>query len=814
MERQLRVPATDNLYVESSSETAMLLGRLGIGLELWAHPYKLLDGLELSAELEGVLVPLRDLARSVTFRYPVFEIHHAHPSLRLTLTGCCPPDVPGGLLAVELACHRPIALWVHFRPVLAPMWPGGLGGQYLEWDPTVHAYVFGEASGKVWGLFGARGAEVPVPPPAHALPSGKQSLRVSAQAGETKIAFSGVLGGDRASVYEQYKRASRSAAGLVRRSLSVGRRAVNSTSQLALTEKRIEDAFHWGKLSLRSGAVRHPTLGRGVVAGIGPSGTSLRPGFAWFFAGDASANMGALCAIGETELARDTLELFLGVQRADGKIPHETSQSAHLLDWFGEYPYAFYHGETTPWFLVAIAQYLRWTGDIDFLRANWVRLLKAYSYCRSCDTDDDGLMENTAAGVGAAEVGPLRLNVGLDIYLASLSAAAARAMARMAVALGERETAKQCSRAWAKARENLNVRLWDARRQTFLYALDRTGEHRKEDNSWGAVALSLRVAEDAKARAAWRQFAGSDLLTDWGARILSKRSRYYDPLHYNAGTVWPFLTGFVVRGGLNLHQVAGTVPILRSVADLAFMEQPGHTTEVMSGEFACPVQASVPHQLFSVSGFVAALVQGMMGVEPDLLTNRLIIKPEIPLLWAEADAAVPLPGRRVTIRWRFDGGRLGLDVGGVRGLNVLVQPRLGLLRPELTYCRAGGNDMSYRLFRTPGDWHASVLVQNVDRVNLRLRLDRYLDLLPETHPLEPGQENRGLKCLWTEAGKREVKMLAEGRPGVDYELRVTSSHPVRAGGKTIPAGESAVPIDFSGPDPCRFVKKTVTLRQQ
>jgi hypothetical protein len=814
MRREVTAPAVDRLYVESCSETAMLLGRLGSGLELWVHPYKLLDGLELSAEVEGVLVRLRDLARSVTFRYPVFEIHHADPSFRLTLTGCCPPDVAGGLVAAEIRCHRPVALWVHFRPVLAPMWPGGLGGQYLEWDPTVHAYVFGEASGKLWGLFGARGAEVPVPPPAHALPSGKQSLRVSAPAGETKITFIGVVGGERAGVYDQYGEASRSAAGLVRRSLSAGGRAADSTSRLVLPEKRIEDAFHWGKLSLRSGAVKHPTLGRSVVAGIGPSGTSLRPGFAWFFAGDASANMASLCAIGETELARDTLELFLGVQREDGKIPHETSQSAHLLDWFGGYPYAFYHGETTPWFLVATAQYLRWTGDLEFLKANWPRLLKAFSHCRSCDTDDDGLMENTAAGVGAAEVGPLRLNVGLDIYLASLSAAAARAMARMAAALGEHRTAKECSRVWADGRESLNARLWDARRQTFLYALDRKGKPRKEDNSWGAIALSLGVAAEAKAEAAWKQFAGSDLLTDWGARILSRRSRYYNPLHYNAGTVWPFLTGFVLQGGLSLHQLPSVLPILRSLASLTFTEQPGHITEVMSGEFACPVEASVPHQLFSVSGFVAGLVQGMMGIEPDILTNRLSIKPELPLLWQEADIAVPLPGRRVTVRWRFDRGHVGLDIQGVKGLNVLLQPRLGVLAPEVAACRLGRTDAPYTLFGTPGDWHASVPVQNVDRAGLGLRLDRYLDFLPETQPLAPGQENRGLKCLWSEGGTREVEVLAEGRPGFDYGLGVTSSHPVRVGGRTIPAGQSSLPIKFRGPDPTRFVKKTVTLRQQ
>jgi hypothetical protein len=384
----------------------------------------------------------------------------------------------------------------------------------------------------------------------------------------------------------------------------------------------------------------------------------------------------------------------------------------------------------------------------------------------------------------------------------------------MAVALGEHRTAKECARLWVNGRESLNAKLWDGRRQTFLYALDREGKPRQEDNSWGAVALSLGVAEDAKAGAAWKKFAGSDLLTDWGARILSRRSRYYDPLHYNAGTVWPFLTGFVLRGGLNLHQVPSAVPILRSLAALTFMEQPGHITEVMSGEFACPLEASVPHQLFSTSGLVAGLVEGMVGIEPDLLTNRLIIKPELPLLWTESEIAVPLPGRRVTIRWRFDRGYLRCDIRGVGGLSVLVQPRLGLLRPEIGECRLNEAGATFRLFRTAGDWHASVLAENKDRARLRIRLDRYLDVLPEAEPLEPGQENRGLRCLWSEGGSRDVEVSVEGRAGRDYGLRVSSSHPVRVGGETASAGQSSLPIKFRGPDPTRFVKKTVILRQE
>ena len=40
------------------------------------------------------------------------------------------------------------------------------------------------------------------------------------------------------------------------------------------------------------------------------------------------------------------------------------------------------------------------------------------------------------------------------------------------------------------------------------------------------------------------QLARATVATDWGARTLASESPLYDPLHYNNGTVWPFVTGF------------------------------------------------------------------------------------------------------------------------------------------------------------------------------------------------------------------------------------------------------------------------------
>jgi glycogen debranching enzyme len=117
------------------------------------------------------------------------------------------------------------------------------------------------------------------------------------------------------------------------------------------------------------------------VAGWGPSGQSTRPGFGWFFGGDAAINSLAMSATGMTDEVAQGLRFLAKYQRADGKITHEISQSAGRLPWFTDFPYTYYHADTTPYYLVAVWRYWRATGDEALLRELWPVIKKAAGWC-------------------------------------------------------------------------------------------------------------------------------------------------------------------------------------------------------------------------------------------------------------------------------------------------------------------------------------------------------------------------------------------------------------------------------------------------
>jgi len=117
-------------------------------------------------------------------------------------------------------------------------------------------------------------------------------------------------------------------------------RLLLDTARVVTPDPRVNDAFAWAKVGMDKGMATNPLLGTGLLAGFRTSGESERPGFAWFFGRDALWTVLALNAEGDFASSRTALDFLGKFQRADGKIPHEISQSASLVPWFTDYPYA------------------------------------------------------------------------------------------------------------------------------------------------------------------------------------------------------------------------------------------------------------------------------------------------------------------------------------------------------------------------------------------------------------------------------------------------------------------------------------------
>ncbi len=708
-------------FVSAVGRRAIAMGTEDGAFEVWSWPYKWMHDFRLSFRVPKYTQPIagRDVARSVLVRPEGVTITYAYETFTVKQTVFTPLDLPAVVMLLEVDAIRPMEIVASFTPDLHLAWPASLGGQYIAWRPDAKAFVFSESRRKVSAFLGSPAVTQASDVPAHQLTASPPQFTIgvgSAAERYTEPKLGEPPGGN-VNIHVAYipivlaggEMPRDSALALYKRLLEPGvierewkKRVAHAdsirTQQVSVVtgDADLDRAAEWAKVNLDESMVCNPDLGCGLVAGYGLSGSaSDRPGFGWFFGGDASINSFAMSAVGQHELVREgALKFFAKYQRADGKITHEISQGAGKVDWFGAYPYAYYHGDTTPFWILAFGEYWKQTADTTTVRTLWANVKKAYEWSRTCDTDSDGLMENTCAGAGALEVGDLQEGIVSDVYLNGVWAASLERFARMAEAMHEPALAAEARAERVKAMASLEAKLWIPAKGQYAFAVLEKGKINETMTAWPATAMAFDVFDKANGRLMAERMARSDLMTDWGARPLSSTSPLFDPLHYNNGAVWPFVTGWVATAQFRYGNPHAGWQALGAIARTTFDESRGRNPEVISGRVYKPLDTAVPQQFFATSMILTPLLRGMMGLEVDAPAGTLSVSPWVPLgergvrverLWigqTQVDLNVTVEATRVALEIVRAGG------DPARAIRVTFNPVAGE-RPVTGELRAG-----------------------------------------------------------------------------------------------------------------------------
>jgi len=825
-------PARPARYMEASGRRAAFLGREDGSFEAWAYPLKILHDFHLAFGTAAYAdpIPAASLAATVDIRPESATVRYAHAAFTADATWLVPLDDPGGLVLLDIHASEPVTIVVRFRIDLKPMWPAALGGQYSYWDDGLKAFVMGEGSGKHAGLVGSPLGLTPPEQPAHNLPDAPSqfSMTVTPEAaarGLVPIVIAASPNGLDAAK-QTYARLLASAEGLYRASAAHYRKVREEMASIDTPDDRLDLALEWGKVALDKGFVCNPHLGCGLIAGLGPSGITERPGFGWFFGGDAFINSWAMTAYGDFETVKQSLAFLRARQRADGKMMHELSQGAGYIRWFEDYPYGYYHADTTPLYLIAVRDYVRASGDLSLAREFWPSMRKAYDYCASTDEDGDGLMDNTKAGLAAVETGTLRRrDVLTDVFLGAAWTEAAEAAADLA-AVADPPFAPTARAAATKARASLNRRFLDDQNRRIHFAVMKDGKGQSEQTVWPAFGIWRGVfdADRPAVEGMLDELAGAGIGTDWGARMLSRESKLYGPLSYNNGAVWPFLTGFASLALYAGHRAPAAWAYLDGTADLAFLEARGYMAELFSGDRLRSIDAAVPHQLFATTGFVSTLMRGLVGLaagQPASDTQETAMKvpvrlaPQLPPGWQFL--------RATNLRWqesRFDIGLTRDDTS----YTVRVTPRAALVIPlqlELTLppgaefvsskgpkrvSMVGGDQTRGVRLAISGDFAVNELIQ--------IRYRPGIEMTPVNEPLQPGDPSRRLRIIDARLEGQTYTARLQGLSGQRYRVRLDVPFVVASIDGARETGQEGVSrlLDITFPDaPTPWVHQTLVV---
>ncbi len=292
---------------------------------------------------------------------------------------------------------------------------------------------------------------------------------------------------------------------------------------------------------------------------------SIIAGYHWFepWGRDTFISLpGLMLVTGRFNEAKEILQNFIQYCHA-GLIPN------FIADKTGEPVYNTVDG--TFWYVNAVLQYLKYTGDLSFVRDKlWDSLQEIVEYHQrgtlfGIRLDDDGLIMHGSRLTwmdAAVEGNGITPRAGKAVEIQALWYNALRTMEFLANKFGEPASAEKYDVMAEKARKSFNEKYWNWKRGCLYDVIDVSSvDDSLRPNQIFAVSLDFKILDQAKS-AKVVDVVNQQLVTPYGLRTLAlddpkfvgkcfgnRRSR--DTAYHN-GTIWPWLLGPYISAYLKL----------------------------------------------------------------------------------------------------------------------------------------------------------------------------------------------------------------------------------------------------------------------
>jgi predicted glycogen debranching enzyme len=292
---------------------------------------------------------------------------------------------------------------------------------------------------------------------------------------------------------------------------------------------------------------------------------AVMAGYYWFetWGRDTFVSLpGLLLATGRFEDAKKIFVDFMR-HRKQGLIPN------FVQDRSGELVYNTV--DATLWYINAVLQFLKYTGDFEFVKQQLWEGLKEIVYSHGkgtvfgIDLDSDGLLTHGPQLTWMdAEVDnePVTPRAGKAVEIQALWYNALKTMQLLANKFEEASLAKKYAEVTSEAQKSFNAKFWNGEGGCLFDVLEASGADASlRPNQIMAVALDFTMLNSEKSEKVV-DVVQRELVTPYGLRTLASSDSKYKRRYagdrrsrdnaYHNGTVWPWLLGPFVTAFLKV----------------------------------------------------------------------------------------------------------------------------------------------------------------------------------------------------------------------------------------------------------------------
>jgi len=418
--------------------------------------------------------------------------------------------------------------------------------------------------------------------------------------------------------------------------------AIKSRTDLKTDEEDFDQVFEWIKYNTDWLVADCGKYGRGLTAGI--------PEYPWWFGCDNSYSIQGLLALGEFELAKQTIMLLKNYSEkinGNGRIVHEITTNGMIPNPG--------NSQETGHFITAVYNYWRWTGDVDLVKDVYDYCVKGIDWLLNEMDEDRDLLPS---GYGIIEIEGMNVEL---IDTAVYTCQALFCIYEMSKALGKEN--KYYLETAHKLKKIINTRLWDEKEGLFVDAvgtprqiLERidillkrskeshnitiTEEYKayldnlKEqlstlpadeelpfiiNKNWVInIPMETRIADTDKALIALKTMRSEDFVGKYGVYLSGFMHKH----------IMTISTGVQAVAEGRYKCVNHSLELLKRMCSTFSMVLPGSISE-MSPDYGCFTQA------WTVYAMMVPVVECFAGICPAAHNNKLTIEPCVPDAWSK-----------------------------------------------------------------------------------------------------------------------------------------------------------------------------------
>jgi glycogen debranching enzyme len=295
-----------------------------------------------------------------------------------------------------------------------------------------------------------------------------------------------------------------------------------------------------------------------------------------------------------------------------GRIPHEIRQG-EITRTGGAFGTPYYGTvDATPLFVWLAAEAARWIPERDLIGEFEPNIRAALEWmAMRGDLDGDGFIEferKRPTGIenqnwkdsGESLLDRNGKRPNGPIAAVDVQAYAYAAMRSLSEVVAKRDPG--WSRELARRSERLRVRFerafWMPRANFYAQALDGRKRLIPDIVSNPGHVLWAGIASPAHGRATATRLRQADLASGWGIRTRSSRSKYYDPVSYQNGAVWPHDTAIAAAGMARYGDKAGAARTIAEMLATAAAFPDNRIPELFGGQ---PKRRGVPPTQYPVA---------------------------------------------------------------------------------------------------------------------------------------------------------------------------------------------------------------------